>query len=83
MAEPPRATAGRMYYDDLLYDARAIESLVQLVGRTQVMVGTDYPFSIMDPDPNGRVASLALDPESRRLLCEANALRWLGGAAEG
>ncbi|HVL55111.1 MAG TPA: amidohydrolase family protein [Burkholderiaceae bacterium] len=78
LAEPPHDTVRRMYYDDLLYDATAIESLVRLAGPDRVMVGTDYPFNIMDREPESRIQSLALDEETKRALRFRNALRWLG-----
>mgnify|MGYP001226544773 CR=1 FL=1 len=81
LREAPRDSARRMYFDDLLYDKVAIEALVHLVGPSQVMVGTDYPFAILDKDPLGRVASLALPGEVQRALVRDNALRWLGLAA--
>jgi aminocarboxymuconate-semialdehyde decarboxylase len=71
-----------MFFDDLLYDAGAIEALVRLAGPGQVMVGTDYPFTIMDKEPAGRVDSLALDTDLRDALRHRNARRWLGLPAE-
>ena len=78
MALAPNEAARRMFYDDLLYDAAAIRALMAMVGDSQVMVGTDYPFVIMDRDPAGRVASLALPPEAEEALRWRNAARWLG-----
>jgi aminocarboxymuconate-semialdehyde decarboxylase len=74
----PVEAARRMFYDDLLYDAAPIEALVRLVGATQVMVGTDYPFVIMDQEPAARVESLAFDDAVREALRHGNARRWLG-----
>lgn len=78
MPVTPLELARRMYYDDLLYDAGNIENIVRLFGETQVMVGTDYPFAIYDPDPLARVESLNLDERVRDLLRWGNAQRWLG-----
>lgn len=78
LAEAPRESVRRMFYDDLLYDATAIEALVRLAGPTQVMVGTDYPFAIMDQAPANRVDSLRLEPDVLNGLRRGNALRWLG-----
>ncbi len=78
LAEAPRDAARRMYYDDLLYDATAIEALIRLAGPTQVMVGTDYPFAIMDREPMARVNELSVDDETKQLLRSGNARRWLG-----
>lgn len=79
----PREAARRLFYDDLLYDARAIEALIHLVGPGQVMVGTDYPFAIMDRDPVGRVAGLAVEESVRDALRFGNARRWLGLKPDG
>ena len=78
LAEAPRRSVRRMFYDDLLYDVTAIEALVRLAGPTQVMVGTDYPFAIMDQQPDQRVGSLALDEPLKKALRHDNAFRWLG-----
>ena len=78
MAEAPREAVRRLFFDDLLYDAGAIEALVRLAGPTQVMAGTDYPFSIMDREPAARLASLSLDEAMLQALRRDNALRWLG-----
>jgi aminocarboxymuconate-semialdehyde decarboxylase len=80
LSEAPRESVRRMYFDDLLYDATAIEALVQLAGATQVMVGTDYPFAIMDQRPAERLDSLRLDADLVDALRRGNALRWLGRA---
>ena len=82
LAEAPREAVRRLFFDDLLYDAGAIEALVRLAGPTQVMVGTDYPFSIMDREPAARLASLSLDEATLQGLRRDNALRWLGIAVE-
>lgn len=78
LSEAPRQAARRMFYDDLLYDAVAIEALVSLVGASQVMVGTDYPFSIMDQAPYERVAGLSVSASMKQALQFENARRWLG-----
>lgn len=74
----PSQAVRSMYFDDLVYDAAAIRRLVDIFGKTQIMVGTDYPFTIMDPDPAARLASLGLDADTTALLRHANAMRWLG-----
>lgn len=77
IALEPRAAARSMYYDSLVYDATTIRHLMNVFGETQVMVGTDYPFAIMDTDPAGRIDTLELNEATRNLLCSANARRWL------
>ncbi|WGS55143.1 amidohydrolase (plasmid) [Paraburkholderia sp. D15] len=74
----PVDAARALYYDDLLYSATAIRSLIDMVGDDRVMVGTDYPFAIMDADPVARVASLGLGEAVEEALRWRNAVAWLG-----
>ena len=74
----PTAVARRMYFDDLVYDAATIHRLIDVFGERQIMAGSDYPFSIMDGDPAGRLESLELPAETLTQLQSANAERWLG-----
>jgi aminocarboxymuconate-semialdehyde decarboxylase len=82
LTEAPRESVRRMFYDDLLYDASAIEALIRMTGPGQVMVGTDYPFTIMDREPAERVKSLRVDEALREALRHRNASRWLGQPPE-
>lgn len=74
----PAEAARGLYYDDLLYSHGAIRALLDLVGDERVMIGTDYPFAIMDADPAARVASLGLPREVEERLRRGNAQAWLG-----
>ncbi len=78
IAADPTRVARRMYFDDLVYDAATIHRLIDVFGRSQVMAGSDYPFSIMDKDPAGRIESLGVDDETLAMLRSGNARRWLG-----
>ena len=78
MPEDPLATARAFWVDSLVYEGDAIRRLVERFGRTQVVVGSDFPFAIADSDPVGRIRELELDGETEGLLLSANALRWLG-----
>jgi len=74
----PQEAARRMFYDNLVYDAPTIHRLLDVFGVSQLMVGTDYPFSIMDKDPAARLHSLNLPQSVLNQLRRENALRWLG-----
>lgn len=50
-----------LYYDTVALTAPAIRFLADLVGPDRVLLGTDYPFALGDPDPVGTVAA-ALPP---------------------
>jgi aminocarboxymuconate-semialdehyde decarboxylase len=78
VAEEPRQAARRMFYDTLVYDPTALRFLIDSFGLSQLMVGTDYPFTIMDREPTRRLESLGLsDADADRLLF-GNARRFLG-----
>ena len=74
----PVDAARTLYYDDLLYSTTAIRALIETVGEDRVMIGTDYPFAIMDPDPAARVAALGLSATGKEALRWKNAATWLG-----
>jgi aminocarboxymuconate-semialdehyde decarboxylase len=73
----PLIGARQMFYDDLVYDAATISRLIDVFGASQVMVGSDYPFAIMDPDPDARSRELKLTPDELQGLRCGNAKRWL------
>jgi aminocarboxymuconate-semialdehyde decarboxylase len=73
----PFETARRFYVDDLVYNAQAIGHLIEVFGVSQVMIGSDYPFAIMDADPAARVHSLSLPADTMSALRAGNARRWL------
>lgn len=77
----PVTAARSMYYDSLVYDGPTLERLLALFGNTQIMVGTDYPFLIMETDPAGRVDALPVSDEVKQQLRVGNAERWLGRAS--
>lgn len=82
MPTSPAALARRLYVDSLVYDPAALRSLIERFGDTQVLVGSDYPFAIQEPDPVGRIDELKLPAATRELLRSTNARRWLAAATQ-
>ena len=41
----------KMYFDTILFHKQALEFLISFVGADKLMMGTDYPFNMGDPDP--------------------------------
>ena len=78
MQSDPLETARLMYYDDLVYDTATIHRLIDVFGADRILVGSDYPFAIMDADPDARTRSLDLAPETLAAVRAGNARRWLG-----
>jgi len=75
---PPTETARRLYYDSLVYSETALRFLMAQFGVTQIVLGSDHPFGIMEKRPVARVDKLALPDRERELILSGNALRFLG-----
>jgi aminocarboxymuconate-semialdehyde decarboxylase len=73
-ARDPAEMARSFYYDTILYDRLALRFLADSVGADQVVVGSDYPFSIKQDRP-AEFAEQAL--EINRETLEKNAARFL------
>ena len=73
MTEPPSSVLRRLFFDTVALDALSIEFLVRRVGAGHVLLGSDAPFPIADPDPVGTIRSADLDPGVERRICYDNA----------
>ncbi len=60
------------YYDTLLYHTGNIKHLLNIVGVERVLMGTDYPFPIEDPDPVHTVERIELQENDQRMILESN-----------
>ena len=74
----PTEWARELHYDTLVYDEPALRFLIGQFGVSQLMIGTDYPFAILERDPNGRIEALGLGEREWDALTRGNALRFLG-----
>jgi aminocarboxymuconate-semialdehyde decarboxylase len=59
----------------VLFEPLALRFLVDVVGGDKVMLGSDYPFGIGDPDPCGVVGRTALTEAERDAILGGNAAR--------
>lgn len=69
----------RLYYDSVVFDPLLLRHLIELVGASQVVLGTDYPFDMSEPDPIGFVRNSGL-PEADIELILHSGDRLLGDA---
>ncbi len=86
---PPSSYTDRLYYDTATFSTPLLARLVEDVGVDHVLMGTDHPFELGDPDPLRTVADLRLDAAdeaavlggtARRLLAAGPARRPSAGA---
>lgn len=80
LGESPLASIRRFYFDTITHDAELLRALVDWAGADRVLLGSDYPFDMADPDPVATVRSLGLGPEDQAAVLGANAVRLLEGS---
>ena len=75
MAHPPSTYLRRIWFDTLVYSSAALRRLIDQVGASQIVVGTDYPFDMGHYDIHALVAGTpGLSVAEREAI--------LGGTAE-
>jgi aminocarboxymuconate-semialdehyde decarboxylase len=78
MRRPPVEYAQMLFYDDILFDNRALRYLIEMVGSSQVLIGSDYPFMSRPQLPTGEFDALALSADDAEAIGWRNCLRFLG-----
>lgn len=76
---PPSHYVDRFSVDSVVFDPRALRTLVDTLGATQVMVGSDYPYPLGEV-PVGQVVHDAdfLTDDERDALSHGNARTFIG-----
>ncbi|MGX7677718.1 amidohydrolase family protein [Jatrophihabitans sp. DSM 45814] len=72
----PAEIARRLFYDILLFDPSALRYLMDFVGTSQIVIGSDYPF--LEIEPQWPLTDLDLDPATLDLIRNTNARAFLG-----
>jgi len=72
----------KIWFDTLVYEPEALQHLVNVVGASQVVVGSDYPFDMGHYDPHGLIGSTpGLSDEEAAAILGGNAAALLGLSA--
>ena len=79
--ELPSAYLADLYYDTVALSAPAIAFLAGLVGTGHVLLGTDYPFPLGDPDPVATVRAAGPPAADTARILGGNALELFGKPA--
>lgn len=74
----PTEVARQFWYDTLVYSEPAVAYLMEVYGKSQLMIGTDYPFVIRDSHPGSQLDGLGLSAVDREALLVGNCHRFLG-----
>jgi aminocarboxymuconate-semialdehyde decarboxylase len=80
---PPSAFLRRFYYDTVLHSTEAVRFLVERVGGDRVVLGSDYPFPMGDPEPVVTVRDSALDDTTTAGVLGGNAIQALAPHLDG
>ncbi|MDQ0642788.1 amidohydrolase family protein [Microbacterium murale] len=70
-AHPPSSYLRHIWFDTVVHDPLALRHLIEVVGASQVVLGSDFPFDMGLDDPVGTVRGAGLsDDVARRILSE-------------
>ena len=76
---PPSSYLSRIWFDTVVYDAMALRHLIDRVGASQVVVGTDYPFDMGHYNVHGLVDAVPnLSDTERSAVLGGNAAMLIG-----
>jgi len=69
----------RIWFDTLVYEPQGLRHLIDVVGASQLVVGSDYPFDMGHEDPHGLLAATpGLSDAERAAILGGNARSLLG-----
>ena len=63
----PADVLKKLYYDTITFSPATLRYLIDLVGAERLMIGSDYPFEMGDPDPVASV-NAAVEEEHRQAV---------------
>jgi aminocarboxymuconate-semialdehyde decarboxylase len=79
----PSTFLRRFYYDTVVHSPEALRFLVDRVGADRVVLGSDYPFPMGDPEPVATVLKSALEEATTAGLLGGNAIQALAPHIDG
>jgi aminocarboxymuconate-semialdehyde decarboxylase len=75
----PSEYVGRFWYDSCTYTESTLRYLIDVVGSDRVVLGTDYPAPMMEPDPVRWIEAMdGLTGAEKKAILEDNPARLLG-----
>ncbi len=75
---PPSTYVDRFDVDSAVYDVRAVRYLVDVMGPSSVLLGSDYPFPLGEEHVGQVIRTCGFDAAVEAQLLGANALDFLG-----
>src|SRR5262249_33630369 len=79
LPNPPTSYLKKVYVDTVVFTPGQLKALVDVFALDQVIMGTDYPFDMLENDPIGHIAPVeSCDDKARAALAGGNAKKMLG-----
>lgn len=78
IAKPPSEYVKRFYFDTISHSAMALEYLVANFGADHVLLGSDYPYDMGDPEPVQSLQQTKIERGQLAQIASGNACRLLG-----
>jgi len=79
ISKPPSEYLKKLYFDTVVFDPRELRHLIEIWGADHIMLGTDYPFDMAEPDPVGFLGRVkGVSKAEMALVAGGNAARLLG-----
>ena len=79
LPKPPTHYLKQIYFDTVVFTPLQLEALVKTFGLDHVIMGTDYPFDMLEYDPIGHINSVeGFDDSARAALAGGNLKKMLG-----
>jgi aminocarboxymuconate-semialdehyde decarboxylase len=76
---PPREFLKNFYFDTITHNPDALRYLIAFAGSDHVLLGSDYPYDMGDPDPVGTVSGLkGIKAADRKKILRENAVSLFG-----
>lgn len=75
--KPPSEYLKRLHFDTITHSGMALNYLVTNFGADHVLLGSDYPYDMGDPEPVAALAASGIDGESMQRIASANACKLL------
>ncbi len=75
--QPPSEHLKRFYFDTITHSRMALEYLIENFGAEHVLLGSDYPYDMGDPEPVQSLRAARIDDERLKQVSGANACKLL------
>ncbi len=73
----PRHYIGNFWIDALVHDPKALDFIIEIMGKDKICMGSDYPFPLGEHHPGLLIERMPYTKELKEQLLYKNAMQWL------